>query len=419
MPIKAINTPVVAQIPPTLQELKTEKKRIASEINLVFNKQDELKFSLEDKRNRSNRIKFDISQVKSISTRQDNDPLLRLKNGFFKNGENQNFIKKHLYKNRYASERRAAAQAAGSAAPEIRVKEAVARYQHTLSAVNQDIHNSQNKINELVSKLQELLHKENAIERALEAHTPGAKRAKTTPSGSVTATAGKALTEDELKRIERFGVIYHTNSGCYAINSLILTLRARYDPGNPEKAGNKLGEKVIREYEKAKGPEIFYNNPIKKYHIENEAVSIHQDITPYAKLFYNNKGKNTITTYRGEYMTQEGINELNQRFKNQPDAVYEVSQFYSTSSNQQYVKNIVYKDPPQGKGRVIFTLTGNSSRHIYPPNGLAFDHREDESLYSPLACFRVSEIKLDGRIWRVSLQETVREEDKDRYIMPH
>lgn len=118
-------------------------------------------------------------------------------------------------------------------------------------------------------------------------------------------------------------------------------------------------------------------------------------------------------------MTKENINELYQRFKKQPDAVYELGQFYSTSTNQQFVKNLVHNDPEQGKVRVIFTLKGNSSRPVLPSHGLAFDGREDERLYSPLACFRVSEMKLDGAICRVSLQETVREKDKDRYIMPH
>lgn len=419
MTIKAVKTPTVAHIPPELQQLKTEKKRVASDIKRVYQKQDELKSSLKVKEHKKNGTNITINNIKRISTPHANNPILRLKNGIFKDGENQSFIKKQLYKDRYALERHAAAQAAGSATPEIRAQEALTMYQRTLSALNQDIHNSQNEINKSVKELQELFQKESAIERALKAHTSGAKGAKTTPSGSVTAAAGKALIEADQRKVDVFGAIYHTTSGYEGIRDLTLTLRDGSFSGDPDKAGDKLGGKVIREYEKRKGDNIFKNNKISKYDIKNEAVRIFQDIKIYENLFYNTEGKKTINTCRGEYMTQAGINELYQRFKKQPDAVYELGQFYSTSTNQQFVKNLVHNDPEQGKVRVIFTLKGKSSRPVQPGNGLTFDGRENEFLYSPLACFRVTEIKPDGAIWRVSLQETVREKDKDRYIMPH
>lgn len=418
MPVNAVRTPTSPPIVMTKEHLKKAKKTLSAEINRVYNTQKKLSSAIEKDWREMSRIRVIIQEITAISNAREENPLLRFKNGHFKNGARHNLIKEHLYRHRYAYERRTAAYNVGSTVPEITAREALDTYQYTLASLEQRIDHSLLEINVLDEKFDTLILQEAALEKALNKITPlpNNRQKVATQKGNIKISDAEVKAIE--KKIELFDIIYQSSAGCTGINHWLRQQRDSLS-GDAEKAGKKLASKVISEYKKSHGEGIFVKNMISEFDIKFHASDILSNLPSYQEMLHRPKGK-LIETFRGERMTLTGIDELAARFKTEPQAVYQLGQFYSTTARPAFAESLASADGPENRAGVIFTLKGNSGHPVIVGHG--FDYhadREHEILYSPLACFCVTDMTFDGRHHRVGLQEMKRETVSEPYPMPH
>ncbi|MCW2256381.1 hypothetical protein M2263_002472 [Providencia alcalifaciens] len=210
-------------------------------------------------------------------------------------------------------------------------------------------------------------------------------------------------------------MIYQSNAGCKALNA-----QARYMNNLSSTPGALNSSTVISEYRKAHGYEIFSKgNQSVKSSIESLASNLNKLVETGAKLWYTPTDKN-ITTHRGQGMTSGGINQLISQFnkdKNEnTSSTYALGQFFSTSTIKKVAQD--FANSSQDAVKVMFNVNGNSASGIFATDGLDFNNNEGEKLYSPLANFKVNDIKQDvSGTYHISLQEVPRQ--KDSPILPY
>ena len=129
-----------------------------------------------------------------------------------------------------------------------------------------------------------------------------------------------------------------------------------------------------------------------------------------SKAWYTPAEKN-MTTYRGQGMTQSGINTLISQFNaakyNETEIVYNLGQFFSTSGDINVASDFAKRS--QDDAKIIFEVNGNSSNRLSIPGGLSFENNEDERLYSPLANFKVTAVtKAPSNTYHVTLEEVTK-----------
>ncbi|POT59480.1 hypothetical protein C3432_01800 [Citrobacter amalonaticus] len=340
----------------------------------------------------SEAIKTDTSLLKnlqSVSVEHGKDASVRLKDGKFKYGQASNFLKNILHGSRYQTEREDAAtklnirknDVSVSAATSI-LKEKVKNENEELQVLKQSLRLDETKLTHLQDKKYEIGDKlENIAKNEFNA-VKAKEKAKST--------------------IEVFSAIYQNKEGCKALIS-----ESRVQSGYQTTASDLNGKKIISECKKIHGDDIFSrgNNAL-KFSILTGASDIPELVKKAEKAFYTPTDKN-IVTYRGQGMTEKGISTLIQQFdmnkENNKESIYKSGQFFSTSRDHNLARE--YADNSQDKVKVMFKVKGNSSTALSVPGGLSFHSNKNESLYSPLAHFKVTGIATTSGIYNITLEE--------------
>ncbi|WP_260503312.1 ADP-ribosyltransferase domain-containing protein [Yersinia enterocolitica] len=318
-----------------------------------------------------------LASLKGIASKHGDDANIRLKNDHFKLGQGSNFLKNLINGGRYKLEQQAAAS-------KLEVKGSVVSAGIGMSAISQLIDNKtesvasyQSKLTDNQTKLSELTTKKADIGKQIDA----------IETAEVNA---EKLAKEHKELRNNFSMIYQSNVGCKAINA-----EARHQFGNPNQSAKLKGNQVIAEYVKTHGDNVFSggNAPVKssiQFHCSNLSTLV-KDV---AKAWYTPTDTKT-TSHRGQGMTQDGINKLITQFNNDSaGSVYKLGQFFSTSKNAGVAKD--FADRTGDSVKIMFEVKGNSGRGIAVSNGLKFENNEREVLYSPLACFAVTDIKGDN-----------------------
>lgn len=331
-----------------------------------------------------------LKSLQSVSKKHGENATVRLKNDHFKFGQASNFFKKMVSSSRYQAEREAAVKkinaegstiSAGKAITTLQAKvdEGLYRADKTktwMAEENQKVQSFKNEIKKFESNIDEL----SKMERK----------------------AGEAEAKTRAAR-ETFSIVYQSNAGCKALNSV-----ARHVFGNSPPVNTKCGSNVVDEYRKAHGYEIFSHGAKElKHTIEAHCSDLSKLVKTGAEAWYTPTGKN-ITSFRGQGMTQSGVDKLITRFNADKsyntESVYNLGQFFSTSTKQTVAA--AFANSSQDDVRVLFKVNGNSSNGLSIPGGLQFQNDEGERLYSPLANFKVTNIqKQSSNVYHIALEE--------------
>lgn len=332
-------------------ELQNKERTLGSEIRGVKNSIDKLDTSI--KSNQSS-----LNTLNAISDKHGGDASIRLKGNNFKPGSGNALFSG----SRYQKERADAATKLGVPGKEVSASKAI-------SIVSSEIKNDKA---ELTSLKQDLGHKETELKDVRIRQVREGKMGNVT---TAKASTDKANAQTKQAR-ENFSLIYQSNAGCKALNA-----EARYQSGQSKTPGSLSGSKVIAEYQRSKGDDIFSggNKDIKNT-INSCSTNLSSLVKTGAKAWYT-PGGDTIKTHRGQGMTQEGFKALTN------GQAYKLGQFFSTSTNPRVAET--FANSSKEALKVMFEIEGNSSRGIFVGNGLKFDNNEGEKIYSPLANFKV------------------------------
>lgn len=341
---------------PAKAELQNKERTLGSEIRGVKNSIDRLDTSI--KSNQSS-----LNTLNAISDKLGGDASIRLKGNNFKPGSGNALFSG----SRYQKERADAATKLGVPGKEVSASKAI-------SIVSSEIKN--NKA-ELTSLRQDLGHKEAELKDVRIMQIKDGKLGNV----STAKTSTDSVDPQTKKARQEFSLIYQSNAGCKALNA-----EARYQSGQSKTPGSLSGSKVIAEYQRSKGDNIFSggNKDIKNT-INACSTNLSSLVKTGAKAWYTPGGE-TIKTHRGQGMTQAGFNALTN------GQTYKLGQFFSTSKSANVAKE--FANDSKDAVKVMFEVEGNSSRGIFVGNGLSFGNSvtEEEKIYSPLAHFKVTRI---------------------------
>jgi len=337
-----------------------------------------------------------VKEIKSITKKHGDNSTIRLKNDQFKYGESSSTFKRlfNIDKNRIKAERQEAAKILSN-----------------LTGVEKESATSKELTLELNSRINDYNQEHDQIKEKLIPYE-GQLRALNKELKTIVDIENKVKKADEekLKARQDFCLVYQSNAGCKALNQ-----EARKVFRKSDTSGFVSGSKVIQEYERVHGSEIFgRGNKDLKYRIKAQCDDLSSLVKEAAKGFYTPSSK-TFTTFRGQGMTPSGIALLKEKFHANPNTVYRPGQFFSTSSKVGVANDFAKRSTDDIK--VLFTVKGNSSNGLSVPGGLTFENDEGESLYSPLANFKVTSIQYSGGLYNVSLQET--KQIKGAQLLPY
>ncbi|KFX18149.1 hypothetical protein KP17_04940 [Pectobacterium parvum] len=335
-----------------------------------------------------------IKNLQSVSEKHGENATVRLKNDRFKYGQASNFFKNMFHGGRYQAEREAAVKSINSKGSTVSAGEMIKTLQTRIDSASSEIHGLEIETGEYEKKIVSIEAEIYAVAREID------KLVK------IEIDAKKA-DEKSLKARQNFSMIYQSCAGCKAINA-----EARYQFGNTPSGGKVCGSAVVEEYRRIHGYEIFSSgNKALKSVIKVNCSELSELVKTGAKEWYTPTQKN-ITTYRGQGMTQSGINALISRFntdkRNKTETVYNLGQFLSTSRYKNVAKSFAKNSKDDVK--IIFTVQGNSSKGLCIPGGLLFSNDEGERLYSPLAHFKVTAVssKTLSNTYDVTLEEVTK-----------
>ncbi|WP_323084462.1 ADP-ribosyltransferase domain-containing protein, partial [Providencia alcalifaciens] len=324
-----------------------------------------------------------LNELTHISDQHGKDSQVRLKNGHFKIGQGSNFLKNIFSGGRYQTERKNAATSVGISKDSITASESTKilegkRVEKTEKLVAL---NAEQRLNQQVRE---------GIKKELE---PITAKLQDIVSQEV---ANKKAADLRNKQCNDFSAIYQTNAGCKAINS-----QARHLFGASAQPVSLSGSKVIAEYERVHGSDIFAkSNKDLKFTLKSKCEDLSDLVKTAAKNWYTPSEKNT-TTYRGQGITQQGLDKLKSSGNT---TVYCLGQFFSTSSNLTVAQNFATQS--QDDHKIMFIVKGNSGSGIAVSGGLRFNNDESEVLYSPHANFTVTKIThTKNNTYNVTLEE--------------
>ncbi|WP_227732202.1 ADP-ribosyltransferase domain-containing protein [Yersinia proxima] len=372
---------------PDKEALITQEKRLGACIKSVTHAIATLTKEISTSQSDIKKNNSFLASLEGIVSKHGDDVNIRLKNDHFKLGQGSNFLKNLINGGRYKLEQQAAAS-------KLEVKGSAVSAGIGMSALSQLIGNktesvasSQTKRTDNQTKLSQLTTEKADIGKQIDA----------IETAEVNA---EKLAKEHKELRNNFSMVYQSNEGCGAINA-----EARYQFGSANQPVKLNGNKVIAEYVKTHGDSIFSggNAPIKsaiQFHCSNLSTLV-KDV---AKAWYTPTDTKT-TSHRGQGMTQDGINKLITQFKNDSaGSVYKLGQFFSTSKDVGVAKD--FADRTGDSVKIMFEVKGNSGRGIVVSNGLKFENNEREVLYSPLACFAVTNIKgNDSKGYTIKLNE--------------
>lgn len=383
-------------------ELGNQRFKLTEKIKTIENSIGEL--SAKQKKTERT-LKADMTMLKcinSISVKHGEDASVRLKGEQIKYGEATGFLAKMFNGGRYQLEREAAAQKFSSSGDSVSASSAksflnkkIQSGQDELDSLEKDIANNKKELSGLRSQHMSVEDKIRTM-------------AKSAADGKKADAAGQ-----EQRTI--FAAIYQSNVGCAALNA-----EARYQFGNATEGGQLSGGKVLAEYENVHGNNIFSKgNAELKNNIKSNSSHLAELTKASAKALYTPRKEN-IVTHRGQGMTDNGINSLIEQFntdkKGNSETVYKLGQFFSTSTLPKVASGFAERSNDDVK--VMFKVTGNSSHSLVVRDGLQFENKEGEKLYSPLANFKVTNIsKSASGVYQIALQEVP--QTKNAAVLPY
>jgi predicted nucleic acid-binding Zn-ribbon protein len=334
-----------------------------------------------------------LKSLQSVSAKHGEDASVRLKNDHFKYGQASNFFKNTFHGNRYQTEREAAVKMVNAEGSKVSAGMVINTLQSKIDSALSEVNELKKEVAGYDKKIDDIEARKYGIEKKID------KFAKI-------ETDAKKADEKNHKARQEFSMIYQSNVGFKAIN-----VEARHQFSNAPSAGKVSGNKVVEEYRRVHGYEIFSRgNKVLESTIKTNCSNLSELVKTGAKAWYTPTGKN-ITTYRGQGITPSGINKLISRFdadkQNKTETVYNLGQFFSTSRHVNVASDFAKRSPDSEK--VIFKVKGNSSNGLSVPGGLSFENDEGERLYSPLANFKVTAVsRVASNTYNVTLEEVTK-----------
>ncbi|MCX8958433.1 ADP-ribosyltransferase domain-containing protein [Erwinia psidii] len=334
-----------------------------------------------------------LKSLHSVSAKNGENATVRLKKDHFKYGQASNILKKMLHGSRYQTEREAAVKKINAQGSTVSAGKVIKTLQTRIDSTLSEVHELKTEVAGYDKKIDNIEAIKYGIEKKLDNLT------------KIETNAKKADEKNHSAR-QNFSMIYQSNVGCKALN-----VEARHQFGNTPLAGKVSGSKVVEEYRRVHGYEIFSRgNKALESTIKANCSDLNELVKTGAKAWYTPTEKN-ITTYRGQGMTQSGINTLISRFNadehNKTETVYILGQFFSTSRSVNVANDFANRS--QDDAKVIFKVKGNSSNGLSIPGGLSFENDESEKLYSPLANFKVTAVsKASSNTYHVALEEVTK-----------
>lgn len=331
-----------------------------------------------------------LKSLQSVSAKHGEDATVRLKNDHFKYGQASNFFKNMFHGGRYQTEREAAVKKINAEESSVSAGKVKAELQTRINSASSKVDELKTEVAGYGKKIDNIEAKQYGIEKKID------KLVKV-------ETDAKKADEKNIQARQNFSMLYQSNAGCKALN-----IEARHQFGNASSTVKLSGSKVVEEYRRVHGYEIFSRgNKSLEYTIKANCSDLPELVKTGAKAWYTPTEKN-ITTHRGQGMTQRGIGTLIAQFNadqhNKTETVYNLGQFFSTSTKENVAKDFASRS--QDDVKVIFKVRGNSSNGLSVPGGLQFDNDEGERLYSPLANFKVTEMsRTPSNIYKVTLEE--------------
>lgn len=396
MPINSIRNNTVVPINDIRQErieLSKFRNKLSQNISGIKNCVTELNKSITAHRNNIAGNQSLLKSLHSVSEKHGANASVRLKNDHFKYGQASNFFKNTFHGNRYKTEREAAVK-------KVNAEGSTVSAGMVINTLHSKIYSALSKVDELKKEVAEYDKKIDNIE----ARKYGIEE-KIDKLAKIETDAKKA---DEKKHMARqdFSLIYQSNAGCKALN-----VEARHQFSSAPSAGKVSGNKVVEEYRRVHGYEIFSRgNKVLESTIKANCSNLSELVKTGAKAWYTPTEKN-ITTYRGQGITPSGINKLISQFdadkQNKTETVYNLGQFFSTTRYVNVASDFAKRSPDDEK--VIFKVKGNSSNGLSIPGGLSFENDEGERLYSPLANFKVTAVsRVASNAYNVTLKEVTK-----------
>lgn len=334
-----------------------------------------------------------LKSLQSVSAKHGENASVRLKNDHFKYAQASNFFKKTFHSNRYQTEREAAVKKVNAEGSTVSAGMVINTLQSKIDSALSKVNELKKEVAECDKKIDNIETRKYGIEKEID------KLAKI-------ETDAKKADEKNHKTRQDFSLIYQSNAGCKALN-----IEARHQFSRAPSAGNVSGNKVVEEYRRVHGYEIFSRgNKALESTIKANCSNLSELVKTGAKAWYTPTGKN-ITTYRGQGITPRGINKLISQFdtdkQNKTETVYNLGQFFSTSRHVNIASDFAKRSPDNEK--VIFKVKGNSSNGLSIPGGLSFENDEGERLYSPLANFKVTAVsRVASNTYNVTLEEVTK-----------
>lgn len=396
MPINSIRNNTVAAIKDIQQErvgLSKLRSKLSQDISSIKNHVAALNKCITQHKNNIAFGQSLLKNLQSVSERHGENSSVRLKNDHFKYGQASNFFKNIFHGSRYQTEREDAVKAISAEGGTVSAGKAINTLQSKIDSALSHVNELKTEVAVYDKQFDNLKAEKYGIEKEIEQLT------------KIETDAEKA---DEIKNKTRqkFSMLYQSNAGCSALN-----IEARHQFGNASSAGKLSGSKVVEEYRTVHGYEIFgRGNKDLKYTIEASCSNLSEMVKTSAQAWYTPTEKN-MTTYRGQGMTQGGINTLISRFnadeQNKTETVYNLGQFFSTSKYENVASDFAKRSLDDEK--VIFMVKGNSSNGLSIPGGLSFKNDEGERLYSPLANFKVTAVsRAPSNTYHVTLEEVTK-----------
>ncbi|MFU9137481.1 hypothetical protein [Erwinia tasmaniensis] len=396
MPINSVRNHIAVPMDHIRQErneLRKVRKNLSQKISGIKNSVTELNKSITAHKKTIAGNQSLLDSLQSVLAKHGENASVRLKNDHFKYGQASNFFKKTFHGNRYQTEREAAVKKINAEGSTVSAGKVIKTLQSKIDSASGKIIELRTEVGEYDKKIDNIEAKKNVIEERID------KLAKI-------ETDAKKADEKNHQTRQNFSSIYQSNAGCKALN-----IEARHQFGNAPSGGKVSGSKVVEEYRRVHGYEIFSRgNKALESTIKATCSNLSELVQKAAKAWYTPTEKN-MTTYRGQGMTTRGIDTLISRFnadeQNKTETVYNLGQFFSTSRFGNVASDFAKRS--QDDEKVIFTVKGNSSNELSIPGGLSFENDEGERLYSPLANFKVTDVSISqSNTYHVTLEEVTK-----------
>ena len=391
------------------KEIKIEQRNlniVADKLSAVENSQETFKTNFDNNKKNLLTKRLLFKSLQDVSAKHGEDAPVRLKNDHFKYGKASNFFKKMFHDTRYQTEREAAVNKINCEGSLVSAIEAIKHVEKEIISIDEEINEILKNDNSAQKEFNKLKEKKSAIQSKID---------KLVESKTAKENAIKKLNYD----FEIFSIIYHTNVGSNALNYSSLN---KYT--NAEFQVRINPDKVLAEHERAKGGKggkAFvsvnekYVHGIKANFSNRDEVD--ELVTKFAHVLYTPKGnEKDILSFRGQLMSDQGIQSLLKKFKDAPKTVYFPGQFFSTSTDKEVAMSFL--GSANSNNKVLFRVEGNSGNGLSLPGGLSFDNNEKEKLYSPLAHFQIKGItQSQPGHYIVDLKEIARQNEAE--VLPY